>query len=167
MDLMKRVLLAALSLGGLAAAGSAQAQSPATGSLTVNATVPANCELDSPTLAFGTTVDVLAATDTDASATINVTCTTGTAYEVALDDGTNFSTVRRMEIGTTGSFLTYELYRDASRTQRFGSIVAERASGTGQGSSADAILVYGRIPQGQTTAAVGAYTDTVGISVTW
>jgi spore coat protein U-like protein len=74
-----------------------------------------------------------------------------------------------MEIGTTGDFLVYELYRDAGRTERFGDSddTNDRMGETGQGNSADVITVYGRIPSGQTTATVGAYTDTVAITVRW
>ena len=168
MDLMKRVLLAALTLGGLAAAGSAHAQS-ATGSLTVNATVANNCTVDSPTLDFGSTVDVLGG-NTDATANISVTCTVGTAFFVGLGNGLNYvNPNRRMRIGATASYLNYELYRETGRSSRFGDTAdgTDRVGETGQGSSADTIVVYGRIPSGQTTAAVGAYTDTVGISVTY
>ena len=170
MDLMKRVVLVALTLGGLAAAGAAYAQSPATGSLTVSATVPNNCTVNSPTLSFGTSVNPLSGSNTDATATISVTCTIGTAFHVGLGDGANFSSPnRRMRIGATSDYLNYEIYRDAPRTERFGDSddTADRVAGTGLGSSANSITAYGRIPSGQTTAAVGAYSDTVGISVTY
>ena len=170
MDLMKRVVLAALVVGGFAAAGSANAQSPATGSLTVSATVPHHCTVNSPTLSFGTTVNPLSGSDTDATATINVTCTINTPFHVGLGNGANFSNPnRRMRIGATANYLNYEIYRDAPRTERFGDSddTADRVAGTGLGSGPTAITAYGRIPSGQTTAAVGAYTDTVGISVTY
>ena len=168
MEAMKRVLAAALILGGLAAAGAAQAQST-TGSLTVNASVADNCTVSSPTLDFGSTVNVLGG-NTDASATINVTCTVGTAFFLGLGDGLNYvNPNRRMRIGATASYLNYELYRESGRTSRFGDTddTNDRVGETGQGSSADAIVVYGRIPSGQTTATVGSYTDTVGITVRW
>ena len=166
---MKRVVLVALTLGGFAAAGAAHAQST-TGSLTVNATVAENCTVNSPTLNFGASVDVLGG-NTDATATINVTCTVGTAFYVGLGDGNDFSGgSRRMEHGSTpGDFLTYELYRNSDRDERFGDTddTTDRMGEIGQGSSADPIIVYGRIPSGQTTATVGAYSDTVAITVRW
>ena len=169
MDLMKRVVLAALTLGGFAAAGAAHAQS-AGGNLTVNATVAENCTVNSPTLNFGSSVNVLGA-NTDATATINVTCTVGTAFFVGLGNGNDFSGGnRRMEHGTPpGDVLTYELDRNSNRDERFGDTddTTDRMGETGQGSIADAITVYGRIPSGQTTATVGAYSDTVAITVRW
>ena len=136
----------------------------------MNATVAENCTVNSPTLDFGSSVNVLGG-NTDATATINVTCTVGTAFFVGLGDGNDFSGgARRMEhTGTPGDFLTYELYRNAGRTERFGDSddTTDRMGETGQGSSADAITVYGRIPSGQTTTTVGAYSDTVAITVRW
>ncbi|HEX8569336.1 MAG TPA: spore coat U domain-containing protein [Caulobacteraceae bacterium] len=163
---MKRVVLAALTLGGLAFAGAAHAQT-ANGNLSVNATVANYCSVNSPTLSFGTSVNPLSGSDTDATATIDVTCTIGTAFAVGLGNGAHYTGgLRHMQIGATTNQLVYELYRDAGYAERFGDTGStDRSPGVGAGNAATPITVYGRIPSGQTTAAVGAYTDTVAIVV--
>jgi spore coat protein U-like protein len=59
--------------------------------------------------------------------------------------------------------LSYELYRDASRSSRWerGNVLALRAEGV---FTPTAFAVYGRIPAGQVVPA-GAYSDTVTATV--
>ena len=164
---MRRILLGAFTVTALAAAGAAQAQSTTTGSLTVQGTVVNNCTIDNtPTLDFGSTVDTIAGVTTRPSANILVTCTLGHTFAVGLGDGANASGGnRRMVGGTNGDFLTYNLDKASTGTARFGNaVVGERVTGTGNGSSADSIPVYGYIPAGQ-AARADTYSDTVTITV--
>lgn len=163
---MKRVLLGSLCVSALLVAAPAGAGTD-TGTLTVQGTVVDNCTIDnSPTLDFGLTIDTLAGVTTRPSANITVSCTKDAAFAVGLDDGANASGgARRMVGGTHGEFLVYNLDKASSGTSRFGdAVTAQRVTGTGLGSSANTITVYGYITAGQ-AARADSYTDTVGITV--
>jgi spore coat protein U-like protein len=165
---MKRVLFAALSVAALTMASSAAADT-ATGNLNVSATVNKSCSVGASSLSFGTISPATGVTTASpAAGSISVTCTFDTTYDVALNNGANFSGTRRMTNGT--HFLNYDIYRNAAATQRFGAtdVATDMVAGTGNGDSADSIPVYGLIPSGQAgTAGAGSYTDTVGITVTY
>lgn len=77
-----------------------------TATFTVTATVATVCSVTATDLAFGAYANVAIA----ATSTVSVTCTSGGAYTVGLDDGLHFSTTRRMQNAGT-DFLGYELYK--------------------------------------------------------
>jgi spore coat protein U-like protein len=157
-------LAAAVVAWSVFAAGSASAAT-ANGTLTVSATVADACSVADATLAFGA-VNPASGVTTALSANINVTCTLGTTFTVGLGNGSNANSgVRRLRRGVTSDYLTYELYKDMAGTTRFGDTNSgDRAAGTGLGVGATAISVYGKIPSGQ-TAAAGAYSDSVVITL--
>ena len=134
---------------------------------TVSATVPSKCQAYSATdLDFGSVSGTLDAA-VDRTSTLGMTCTGRTAWQVGLDNGRNASgNTRRMRLGTTASYVTYELYRDAARTQRWGNTLnADTLQGTGTGLP-QALTVHGRVPAPQTPAA-GAYGDTITVTITY
>ncbi|MBO9827310.1 spore coat protein U domain-containing protein [Xanthomonas sp. A2111] len=98
--------------------------------------------------------------------TLSMNCRARTAWQVSLDNGQNASgNVRRMR-SASGQYLTYELYRDAARTQRWGSTLnTDTQTGTGTG-SAQSLTLYGRVPARQTPAP-GSYSDVVKVTVTY
>lgn len=136
---------------------------------TVDATVVASCDVTATALNFGN-IDPLvnATTNTDITTTIGVTCSNGTAYNVGLGAGTATAatvTTRKMTGGT--NLLNYSLFRDSARSLNWGSTVAtDTLADTGTG-AAKTHTVYGRIPSGQETAALGAYADTITVTVTY
>lgn len=95
-----------------------------------------------------------------------MTCTTGTDYTVALDNGLHVTsgTQRRMA-STAGAFISYNLYQDAARTTSWGS-GANALTGTGTGAAVP-LIVYGRVPAAGSTPAADTYNDTVTMTVTW
>ncbi len=97
---------------------------------------------------------------------LSMNCRYRTAWQVSLDNGQNASgNVRRMR-SASGQYLTYELYRDAARTQRWGSTLnTDTQTGTGTG-SAQALTLYGQVPARQTPAP-GSYSDVVKVTVTY
>lgn len=132
----------------------------------VSATVSSSCSVSASALGFGT-IDPLAGTDTDATTTIDVTCSNSTTYDVGLDAGTNSTdvTARKMSDGGTNT-LNYSLYSDSGRTTNWGNTVGtDTVSGTGNG-SAQTLTVYGRVPS-QTTATPASYSDTITVTVTY
>jgi spore coat protein U-like protein len=154
-----------LSLCSALAASPALAAT-ATGVLTVQATVVSACSVAGSTFAFGT-INPANGTSTLPSVNLSVTCTMGTTFAVGLGDGVNAAGGQRRMKGTgQAQYLSYELYRDVTGTQRFGdSVTSQRVTGqTGLGAAPNLIAVYGAIPSGQ-SAPSDVYSDTVPITV--
>jgi len=93
-------------------------------------------------------------------------CNANTVYSIALGNGQHAQGNQRRMRHSDGSanVLAYELYRDTNRTQRWGSVLAERQQGTATGLP-QSYEIYARVPGGQTVTAVGAYKDTVVVTV--
>lgn len=127
------------------------------------ATVPAKCVVTSASMNFGNPSALTA--NIDASTNLGVACSTSLPYQVQLDGGLSGATnpvLRRMTKGA--EFVTYGLYRDAARSQPWGSTLgSDTLSGTGTGLTVS-VPVYGRVPP-QTTPSPGIYTDTVVVTV--
>ena len=151
-------LLTAATLALALAAGPARAGSD-TNTLTVQANVLGTCTIDPATLDFG---DYDPAAVKDVSANITVNCTYGTSHWIGLDLGTNGD---RTMAGGTSEFLTYELYRDALRTETWDDADPGVTSPAGTpGLAAYTATVYGRIPANQLVS-TGAYADSVTMTV--
>jgi spore coat protein U-like protein len=120
---------------------------------------------------FGNVTGGIAA-NIDRTATLTLTCLKNTAYQVSLNNGQNNPTAtstRRMAtiIGGSTYYLTYELYRDSTRTQRWGNTLAvDTASGTGTG-SAQQLTIYGRVPPVTGQPPAGTYNDVVQVTITY
>jgi spore coat protein U domain-containing protein, fimbrial subunit CupE1/2/3/6 len=130
---------------------------------TASANVTSQCSVSASTLDFGT-VGLLTA-NTDNTSALTVQCASGVAYQVGLDNGQHATgTTRRLQ--GPGGFVTYELYRNATRTQRWGATLNnDTVAGSGNGGN-QALTVYGRVP-GQTTPSAGTYNDTITVTVTY
>jgi spore coat protein U-like protein len=129
----------------------------------VSATVSSQCSVSATTLDFGT-VGLLSA-NTDNTSALTVQCANGVAYQVGLDTGQHATGPTRRLQGP-GGFVTYELYRNSARTQRWGTTLnSDTVAGSGNGSN-QALTVYGRVP-GQTTPSAGTYNDTITVTVTY
>jgi spore coat protein U-like protein len=158
------IALATLLVSGAAAAATA------TGNFTVNATVVSSCRVSNTSnINFGN-YDPTAAGDVDASGSVSVRCTRGTAYNVALDQGGNPAggstaalPLRQMANGVNR--LRYDIYSDSGRTTAWGN-GAGNPAGTAASNAAIVLTTYGRLPAGQ-DAAIGSYTDTVNVTVTF
>lgn len=135
--------------------------------LVVTATVLTSCIAVSTPVVFGN-YDPTSASATLATGTVLVTCTTGTPYNVLLDEGAatgaTVSTRKMKDAGT--DYLPYVLYSNAGRTLNWGKTVAtDTVGGTATG-IAQTLTVYGSVPAGATEPA-GAYTDTVNVTVSY
>ncbi|AWH52862.1 spore coat protein U [Stenotrophomonas sp. ESTM1D_MKCIP4_1] len=108
----------------------------------------------------------------DRTATLTLTCLKNTAYQVSLNNGLNnpsATLTRRMStaIGGSSYYLNYELYRDAGRSQRWGSTLnVDTASGTGTG-SAQQLTIYGRVPPVSGQPPAGTYSDRITVTITY
>jgi spore coat protein U-like protein len=130
--------------------------------MTVSTTISSVCSVSIVSnVSFGTIASQSVST-TDTTGSFSVTCSTGTAYSIALDLGGNANvSTRRMKSGTS-NYLTYELYSDNART----AIWRTAISGYTGTNSAQTQTVYARLPS-QLAPAPGVYTDTVTITVTY
>lgn len=133
---------------------------------TATATVPTACRAVATTdLDFGSASGVITGS-IDQTSTISLTCTGGTAWSIGLDNGQHaMGGVRRMRAGLLGGTLDYALYRDPSRSLRWGATPnVDTQTGTGNGLP-QAVTVYGRVPP--QSAGAGSYSDVIVVTVTY
>lgn len=165
-DLKK--LFGAAALGAIltvANAGDAQAQGTDTTTFNVTITIVESCDIHTgaaTNVAFGS--QTRSAGTADAAGTLQVNCSLNTAYNIALNNGSNFAAgTRRMANG--GVFVPYGLFKDAGRSTAWGNTVGTNTlAGSGTG-SAVAVPVYGRATS--LNAPAGTYTDTVTATITY
>jgi spore coat protein U-like protein len=119
------------------------------------------CSISTSDLNFGT-ISAGVISSVDASTTLNVDCSNNTNYSVALSNGANFDSTRRMAWG--GNFIRYALYSDPSRNTEWNS--NQTVSGTGNGSTR-IHTIYGRVISGQTVSNPGSYGDTIVATISY
>jgi spore coat protein U domain-containing protein, fimbrial subunit CupE1/2/3/6 len=149
------------------------AASSAAVGLGVTASVTSKCLVSATsTVAFGNYDPVQAnsstGSDLDGQGTVTIRCTPGDGVSIALDQGANFSSPNRRMAGPSTSFLNYELYQEAARTNVWGNgstIGTVLAISASTNNNARNFNVYGRIPKGQDPGATGSYSDTVQATV--
>ncbi len=161
---MKSVSAVAIAFAALSAFATAQART-ATASLRTEATIVSGCSVVGTTLDFGE-VNLSHVRGRRTQANIEVTCTQGLHFQVGIDDGSNASTgQRRMKNETGGNFVSYELYKSAFGSDRFGDAIhRQRVEGTGNGTVPVVVPVYGQILPRQSDPA-GTYVDNTEITV--
>lgn len=128
---------------------------------TVQATVAKDCLVSTEDVNFGS--HGVLNSNIFAEGAVNLTCTQGTNYSVALETGALPSSQRQMKNGAQA--VTYALFQNPQRTHLWGSAPDETATGAGTGDSAS-FPVYGLVPP-QTTPPAGIYKDTVVVTVTY
>lgn len=166
---MKLSMLAIAGVIAVASFGATAAT--ATNTFQVQTNVQASCTVAAAPLTFAN-VDPIAnqTTATDGSTTISVTCSNTTPYNIGLSAGNGSGATvsgRKMTIGASSDTLDYALFTDSNRSQNWGETVdVDTVADIGSGQS-QPFTVYGRIPSGQGTAKVGAYTDTITVSVSY
>ena len=134
----------------------------------VSAQIAAGCALG--TLSFGTLSSLYSNVDvasTSGAGSIIVTCTPGTAISIALDYGVNGGSAsqRYMSNGNNNT-LAYQLYQDANRANVWGNST-QALSVASFPSTTQTYTVYGRLFATNGFPAVGSYTDTVTVTLTY
>lgn len=138
----------------------------------VTATVAKSCLVTADPLNFGTVDGLPGAADKDQATTISVTCTTPTAYTVALSPSNGATTGAGVMAPTGGvpgntDTVAYRLYRDAARSSPWGSVTGSNTvAGTGTG-QAQALTVYGRVLGSSANVRPDSYRDVVTVGVTY
>ena len=145
---------------------SAASQS-ASATLVVTANVIRNCTIATTPINFGAydPVAANATTPLDDVGTNVIACTRGTAAHVGLSNGSNnIGSTRRMQMNAV-NFLTYEIYKNAGRSEVWGNDFGTNLDVPNAPSlEPRTYTAYGRVPSAQ-DASVGAYTDVVVASV--
>lgn len=145
-----------------------------TANLTVQITITAACTINTATLNFGSVAGTtLATTLQSGSTTVSVTCTNGSPYSIAMDNGANVSGSQR-RMANAGNFINYDLYTDSAHTNPWTTAASSTTCtttngcflGTGNG-SVQTINIYGTAPATGTAPNTGTYTDTVVMTLTY
>ncbi|WP_322024258.1 spore coat U domain-containing protein [Burkholderia sp. BCC1977] len=133
----------------------------------VTANVVNNCNISTTPMSFGN-ASVLTAALT-ATSTISVQCTSGDAWQLALNGGSTSASVtaRQMKGAAYGATVGYQLYTDSARSTIWGDGTSSTSmvTGTGTGAAA-AVTVYGKVPV-QTTPRPDTYSDTVTATISF
>ncbi len=104
----------------------------------------------------------------NATTTIQVACSSGTAYTVGLNAGTAAGatvTNRSMTLNGGTTLLHYALYSNAGYSINWGNSSGSWVAGTGN-NGVQSLTVYGQISAGQSVA-TGSYTDTIIATLTY
>ena len=165
---MKVAPLAAI-VGLLAGALMAPAQADTdTQSFKVKLTVTSTCDIHTTD---ATDVDFGSHKSTEATATasgaLTVNCTSETPYQIGLDEGANHDGSSRNMKSAAGDVVAYTLWKDAGRTQAWGSVAnSDTLAGVGTG-AAQVIPVYGKVNISGQNLKAASYEDTVTATVTY
>ena len=166
MKCIGRLAHGALLVLGALIASNALAQTTQSTTFLVQTTVASTCVILAGPLTFG----AYTGAQIDSTSTITVTCTSGSAARVLLDEGPNkaggstaASPLRRMGDGAT-HYLNYQLYSDSAGGTIWDNVTGKTLTGSG---IAQGLTVYGRLPGGQLSAPVGSYNDTITATVSF
>ena len=131
---------------------------------TGSATVLANCTVAATDINFGSQ-GILAA-NIDTTGSVSVSCTSGTAYNVGLDDGHQNAGPAGRAMALGASRVGYGLYRDGARSLQWGNTIGTNTAGATGSGSAQPLTIYARVPP-QITPPAGTYQDIIVVTVTY
>lgn len=159
--MLKRIRpILASAVVALAATPSAVSADTVSTTVIARLQVDTSCRLFTEPLAFGTVA--LPNITADATAAIRLSCGPSVAYSVAIDNGLHFNGSRRMWAGSGNIYTPYQIYRDAARTQLWGT-GANQVTGTTPLDGEVTLVAYGRVPD--TRRPARPYTDRVTVTV--
>ena len=156
-------LVVGLTAGASVARAQGSGAASASATMAVSVEITANCTVAAEPLAFGA-VTAAEAPALGATSTIEVSCGAAVPFTVGLDDGQNFGAgTRRALDPATGAYLSYEIFSDAARTQRWGALGAETVVDTPAADGTVRLTAYGAIAS-ETQLAAGSYGDLVTVT---
>lgn len=153
-------------VAGVTTLPSAVYAATSTGTMAVSSMTVAACIVAATPLTFGT-LNLIATAPNDSTATVTVTCTPGTPYNVGLDNGVNFATTRRMKSATVAAYVPYTLSSDTLRSVPWGNVVGTNTVTGTAVVAPTSLTVYARVPGGTTPVASDTYLDTVTVTITY
>ena len=150
-----------LSAAGLAAPVQAQVQSD---DLNASVTVVSGCSVTATDMNFGTPAPN--ATSVNATSTVTVRCSGPTLFWIEMDRGQYAAGTQRRMRGTNGDYVNYGIYRNAARTQTWGTgfLGNSRWGAILLGNTAS-YTAYGRISSYNSAALAGSYQDSVTVTL--
>ena len=164
------LLVSIASLIGLGVAPSAFAQAQSKfvlGVMPVIATVIPACLVTATPMNFGATINAISDVVPTGVSSVDVLCTSGTAYTIYLDAGLNAggsANYTRRSVALAGAKIGYQLYHEIGRTTQWD---VTGSPGVGDGTSKP-LNVYGQLNAASLAAAApGAYVDSVTVTVTY
>lgn len=162
MRLPIRQICVAVAAAWVVAAAPAQA-GRATQTMPVSVTVLSGCTVSASPLNWNVPVPVNG--DLDSSTIVTVRCPPNTAFVVEMDNGLHAAGPnRRVRNATLNAHIRYDVYKNAARTQPWGSGPTRSLAGN-SGLTGTAVLpVYGRLQSNRSLRA-GGYTDTVTVTI--
>ena len=104
-------------------------------------------------------------TTIDTTSDLTVRCTHTTTFVMLIDRGDNQLGQQRRMKGTTGDFVNYTIFRNANRTQDWGSSRQSGRPGNAVALTPKVYTVYGRIPTLNVANLQGSYLDTVTVTL--
>ena len=134
--------------------------------LNAQANLVSECMVNTTTLDFGVQPSNFSG-PINATSEINTHCSNGTPYQISLNNGLHADGSTRRMRSASGDFISYELYNNASRTQRWGETlntsetVQKVSTGSPEGST-----VYGQVMPAVGLRAT-TYQDTVTVTITY
>ena len=128
--------------------------------LSVTGVVMSDCRISTTNIGFGN--NGLLTNTLTANGSINVQCTNGLPYTIALDKGiSSGGAITDRQMKSASNIVHYQLYKESGFVNIWGDGTSGTAvtSGTGNGNS-QTLTVYARVPT-QTTPPAGTYNDTI------
>nr|WP_186380316.1 spore coat U domain-containing protein [Yersinia mollaretii] len=178
---MKKPLLIIGAMVLLQSAPPVESASPITGTLALTLSIITGCYINDGSAPGGLTnlgtanfgsvpdlnVEIKSLYHNSANGPLNLYCSAGTNYSIAIDNGTHASSNQRRLAGGASEFVNYNLYNDSAYTVPWGTSGAGLLTGTATAiATAIPLNIYYIVPA-QTTPSVSTYTDTVNVTVSW
>lgn len=165
---MKQTLLSLLLMAVIGVAFNAKAATVSSNT-THTASVVASCTLATPSnLIFGK-YDPLVThryTSLDSVGQLDISCTQGASMQLWVNMGAAGDCMNNRAMRNGAMRMNYQIYRNSSRSEVWAGFT-DSCGGTRYGltssssTAAQSVMVYGRIPSGQSSVAAGTYVDTL------
>lgn len=148
------------------AAFGASSQAYAQATLSPNVEVIDGCTVLTAEMTFDVSAGA-GAGPIDSATQIQIECTRLAIFRVDMDLGSNANGTQRRMRNPAGDFIPYQIYRNAARSQVWGSGWGNAPWGIAFGLGRDSVTAYGRINTVPNGLSPGTYEDTVTVSITF
>ncbi|WP_296284778.1 spore coat U domain-containing protein [uncultured Acinetobacter sp.] len=156
---MRNIILSTFMMTSIFASFTTNAAAPVTAQFNVTIKVNESCKFDSANDVNFADIDRSTDVNKTAEGKLNITCTLGTPYQVALAGNGKMTNT-----ADTTSTIAYNLYQDPAYAKNWDdskNLLSNAGSGTSQ-----ALPVYAKLA-GNTNVKAGNYSDTVTATVTY
>jgi spore coat protein U-like protein len=161
---MRKIAFGFAALAAVAATPALAAS--ASNQMPVSVNVINSCTVVASPMELGT-LNSIGGVNVDTTATVDLVCTIGAAYDVSMDLGTHAAGSQRNLQNTVDATkrIPYGVYRDSARTLNWGNTSGNDTSVGTTATGIATLTAYGRIPASAASVPAGSYTDTVTVTV--